>query len=1394
MDVEQQQKHHLQHPVSDPSKGKPSSNTHTSHEKRAVAKKACLSCREKKIKCDGELVVSYPNESSLKKTFYKKCTNCKSAEIDCIFVPSKRGGRRKRKTPSNLLSSLPPASSKSDDNSSIVSSAVFNSDVVSNIPNPCQPNQFTSATITPAPTSTISSTATNNNNRNTAANSDNPAPANFNNDGIDPKVSSFYTSYPPQFQYSHPNNTLPSQFQMQQLQIHLQQRQPDHLQQRQPHHLQQQQPDHLQHHQQWSNNYLSVYPEMHQHFASSFAYRQQPPPRHLDGTDSKDPTPESINNSHLMMNHPHSSQQQPPLLNPHHYPLPPPPPPPPPPLSQHQFNPHLYSYSYPMFYVNNQQQGTHPLPLPPAVTEQFRQQQQQQQNNLNQPLLVSSQMQVPLSEQMRQQQQNPGQPLLISSQLPLQPADMHNYSTGQAQIQQDNAYMLQSNQHYLHNSPALQNNSIQPVAPNKASQLQQQSPSHPPLLPQNQQQEHESPENEQLDSIPAKRKLKYIDFEDKKSPHYLKKEQNHSISSTESDDREKQEPKFRSEENNVPIVEEGEEENDKSDVNNDDKAMDEDEDYYAVEDEDEDEDEDEVEDGNSSDINEVRDTDSWSVSLVPSDSVTMIQDKRKRLRSNKYEHKIQPITEEVSSNNQTHSLSNSNSKSGPQTNSKFKLKSNSDTKSKSHSKSTSTSTSTYESLKHMKQVSGSSKKNISTTALWINEQSSEIKKANEQSLINKRQKKFQGLELDIKFPPFINSELLDSLKLPSYQALYKLIGIYYKYSHPNFLILPNMSYFINNLSLSYDCIALLASMFKSSARYILNKEVSNELWLSESYWENIYLANKSKLSPESLLICSLVQCSRGDDNLVNDCIDLVPTTIYPECYITSTRDLVKLIIKKPIFNSVSLYKRELHVRIFWNIFKIQLYRRLSFGYPYTNDESDSQLTVDKSFELPLSDIQYYKYTENLSSFKDIYIKNFSLLSVSTANPNGSQLYDSACVPLTLVLLNEVMDSIANKTLFSYTILRFCHRLRKIYEIHNNFKHLQPYQLETHPKKDPHIIINASNFTSVFLNRLTCLLLSIGLSHDLLLYSPKTHKPFRSQLNPFGDTSIIEVDPKLVINKSDKITDMEGKVQSWLWFFKSIDVIFDLLILLELGDGICSATLTEKKPIGEIFETVVGPCCAGSSIVEEWCKYNTWTMNVSNVPVENQGWIQMPSVTVWAMAQAWPFLATLAVSLTAIDVVTFSDFDENGENNEDLESEVNSLSENEEDGRSQITADAYRVESEADFKKKRKHVNFNVGGTYDEAQFEANKHTKIKVICKETSQVLVSGIEYSSAPNIFNLLINKKNNNEVVNMLIEKMKIIRKFFGILEKYHGDCKTAATYCDNVLNYITKLSKED
>lgn len=65
----------------------PKNGTH----KRPVARRACLSCREKKIKCDGETqLLKAPDRPPV-------CSNCRFLGIDCVFVQSMRGGRRRKR-------------------------------------------------------------------------------------------------------------------------------------------------------------------------------------------------------------------------------------------------------------------------------------------------------------------------------------------------------------------------------------------------------------------------------------------------------------------------------------------------------------------------------------------------------------------------------------------------------------------------------------------------------------------------------------------------------------------------------------------------------------------------------------------------------------------------------------------------------------------------------------------------------------------------------------------------------------------------------------------------------------------------------------------------------------------------------------------------------------------------------------------------------------------------------------------------------------------------------------------------------------------------------------------------------------------------------------------------
>ncbi|CEP60284.1 uncharacterized protein LALA0_S01e07184g [Lachancea lanzarotensis] len=64
-----------------------------SDKKRKVARRACLACRAKKIKCDGEGSIPRSN-TELGRNEKEVCTNCAIAGIECVFVESQRGGRR----------------------------------------------------------------------------------------------------------------------------------------------------------------------------------------------------------------------------------------------------------------------------------------------------------------------------------------------------------------------------------------------------------------------------------------------------------------------------------------------------------------------------------------------------------------------------------------------------------------------------------------------------------------------------------------------------------------------------------------------------------------------------------------------------------------------------------------------------------------------------------------------------------------------------------------------------------------------------------------------------------------------------------------------------------------------------------------------------------------------------------------------------------------------------------------------------------------------------------------------------------------------------------------------------------------------------------------------------
>ncbi|CAK7895791.1 hypothetical protein CAAN1_12S03070 [[Candida] anglica] len=82
--------------------------------RRLVARRACLSCREKKIKCDGEAPSTNDSQRS---TSPNLCSNCKFLGIECVFVRSMRGGRRKKRTlvtEDSLANAVPSKNLKTD--------------------------------------------------------------------------------------------------------------------------------------------------------------------------------------------------------------------------------------------------------------------------------------------------------------------------------------------------------------------------------------------------------------------------------------------------------------------------------------------------------------------------------------------------------------------------------------------------------------------------------------------------------------------------------------------------------------------------------------------------------------------------------------------------------------------------------------------------------------------------------------------------------------------------------------------------------------------------------------------------------------------------------------------------------------------------------------------------------------------------------------------------------------------------------------------------------------------------------------------------------------------------------------------------------------------------------
>ncbi|GMM30919.1 hypothetical protein DAMA08_036640 [Martiniozyma asiatica (nom. inval.)] len=653
-----------------------------------------------------------------------------------------------------------------------------------------------------------------------------------------------------------------------------------------------------------------------------------------------------------------------------------------------------------------------------------------------------------------------------------------------------------------------------------------------------------------------------------------------------------------------------------------------------------------------------------------------------------------------------------------------------------------------------------------STEKWIREQR-EV--ADFEKTIKKLKISSVPTKLDISINDYISEDVLKKIGFPDYQTIYKVVGVFYKYVHTDFLVLPNMETFMKYFRIQEDFLCLLSAIFRTTTKYMKNYEISDSKWLDNSYWDGMINFYKKNITSQNFYILStILEYSLSDDEIKTAIKILLFSKEFESEKFKPTSEMHKLI---HLASDCKILSQEMHIRATWNIYKSQIFKRVRVGYPYKKENTENYSNFEYDIELPLPDRQYYQAAYNDTTFKDSFRRTLELSEINTINPDASKLYDSACLITSLRIMEEILNYIADGSLTEKIVLKFSKVLYKMYELHKNFKHLQPYQLETHPIKNPHIVMNLSNLYSSFLNRSSMLALSIGLSLPFYLYKPKMSGSNFSSVNLFDEQMKDINDPIEILNASD-LMSVEDRLLSWKWFLEGADASLELIRLLELGDGVCPANLSSMEPIEEVFETVMGPCCFGEATVENWCKFNTWTKGVSTVRQSNQGWIQMPQSFVLFAIQAWCSLASLRAALEVIEIEILStrkdDEDPSLFNHNKIKS-ANTLnrsdkvefSDNEDQNKCQLTKDAGRISKNSDFKS-------------------INK-TKINIRRRGTKELVSSEIELNRSGVVWLL---QRGELKMHASLMENLKIIRKYFGVLETFNRDCRVAGMHCDHML----------
>ncbi|KAH3667350.1 hypothetical protein OGAPHI_002999 [Ogataea philodendri] len=445
-------------------------------------------------------------------------------------------------------------------------------------------------------------------------------------------------------------------------------------------------------------------------------------------------------------------------------------------------------------------------------------------------------------------------------------------------------------------------------------------------------------------------------------------------------------------------------------------------------------------------------------------------------------------------------------------------------------------------------------------------------------------------------PSFTEPELA-RLGLPPWKTIYTVIQLFYKYVHIAYQMLPNLTLFVDRLSLTDEDVAMICIIFRIAARYMNLNEVDNKLFLDDHYWAQQCEKYYQSLSIRSELLLQTMTCDSGDDDQLLRCYSLIKVAGYLEVYKAKTNSEYAEMLE--FATEKQLTDRECTIRAIWNVYKFQTFRRLNFGYPYRHK---GYLKFPGQLEFPMEDMAYYRSSKWPRLFKKTFKKVLSFSQVNVNDLSTETIPNSVLAILSCYFFDEIMDSIYGNALLPENVVKYDSQLNKMASL----PEFKPYTVENN-----HILVDGNVLLSNFINNLSLITLHSSICWSLLPFRPK------------DDTN--SPSPLLLMNEfpSPFPDQVESSTDERLW--RSLVVCLKascaIASLIQLGEGICAESLS----MNTILPVSVGPF--STSDKEDCYSTDDKVVATSSVQPTTEPWVQYPSFCTVSTCQAVPILCS-----------------------------------------------------------------------------------------------------------------------------------------------------------------------